>query len=324
MKFLCLVLVLAVFTSAGTSCAAGFERFQIPAREGAPALQGAVWSPCAKSAETLSVGLIEIEVALACALPETPRPLIVMSHGTGGTFMGHHDTAAALADAGFLVVAIDHPGDNARDDRRQYHFETFGWRPADLRRTLDFLLTRWRGHAIVDADRIGIFGFSRGGYTALAALGAQPDFALRRDLCPAEVSLPVCDAIARGATLPTFAADTRLRAAVLVDPLNLFDADGLAAIGVPVQLWASETGGDGVTPASVEKLREDLPGDAEWHRVPGAGHFAFLAPCSRALADAIPDLCRDADGFDRVRFHESFNATIVAFFARTLSALPQP
>lgn len=324
MKSLFFALVLAAATGTSLSHAAGFERFKIPAREGVPALQGAVWWHCAKAAETLAVGLTEIKVALTCALPEAPRPLIVMSHGTGGTFVGHHDTAAALADAGFLVVAIDHPGDNARDNRRQYHFETFGSRPIDVQRTLDFLLTTWRGREIVDEGRIGIFGFSRGGYTALAALGAHPDFDLRPDLCPAGASLPVCDAIARGDTLPAFVPDTRLRAAALVDPLNLFDAKGLAAIDVPVQLWASDTGGNGVTPASVEKLLGDLPVDAEWHRVPRAGHFAFLAPCSSALADAIPDVCRDADGFDRARFHESFNATVVAFFARTLSAPPQP
>ena len=32
--------------------------------------------------------------------------LIVMSHGRRGWFGGHHDTAAALADAGFVVTAL--------------------------------------------------------------------------------------------------------------------------------------------------------------------------------------------------------------------------
>ena len=40
-------------------------------------------------------------------------PLIVISHGQDGWFGGHHDTAEALADAGFVVAAINHPGDNA-------------------------------------------------------------------------------------------------------------------------------------------------------------------------------------------------------------------
>ena len=42
-------------------------------------------------------------------------PLIVISHGTGGGNEGHADTAQALADAGFVVAAVTHTGDNYRD-----------------------------------------------------------------------------------------------------------------------------------------------------------------------------------------------------------------
>jgi predicted dienelactone hydrolase len=35
----------------------------------------------------------------------TKLPLLVMSHGTGGSTLGHFDTAVALADAGFVVAA---------------------------------------------------------------------------------------------------------------------------------------------------------------------------------------------------------------------------
>lgn len=36
-------------------------------------------------------------------------PLVVVSHGRGGDSVGLHDTAEALADAGFVVAAINHP-----------------------------------------------------------------------------------------------------------------------------------------------------------------------------------------------------------------------
>jgi predicted dienelactone hydrolase len=45
-------------------------------------------------------------------------PLIVMSHGNGGFFGGHADTAQALAQAGFVVAALTHPGDNYKDQSR--------------------------------------------------------------------------------------------------------------------------------------------------------------------------------------------------------------
>jgi predicted dienelactone hydrolase len=85
-------------------------------------------------------------------------------------------------------------------------------------------------------------------------------------------------------------------------------------VSVPVQLWSSEFGGDGVTPASVAAVRHDLAAAPDWHLVDGAGHFAFLTPCQPEMANALPELCRDKAGFDRVAFHARFNADVVAFF----------
>jgi hypothetical protein len=53
--------------------------------------------------------------------------------------------------------------------------------------------------------------------------------------------------------------DARVRAAVVVDPLNLFDEAGLRGVQVPVQLWASALGGAGVTLADVKAVRAALP-----------------------------------------------------------------
>src|SRR5207253_7988876 len=108
--------------------------------------------------------------------------------------------------------------------------------------------------------------------------------------------------------------DERIKAAVIVDPLSAFDAAGLHAVSVPVQLWASEFGGDGVTPAAVEAVRRDLPMPPEWHWVPGSSHFAFIAPCPPAMAQAMPEICSDPAGFDRAAFHADFNAKVLAFF----------
>ena len=96
---------------------------------------------------------------------------------TNGWFGGHHDTAAALADAGFVVAAINHPGDNGKDSSRSRRPFRFVSRPADLVRLLDFLLKDWKDKAVVDPAKIGLFGFSKGGYTGLALIGAAPDFA---------------------------------------------------------------------------------------------------------------------------------------------------
>ena len=42
--------------------------------------------------------------------------LVVLSHGSGSTDLGHRDTAIALAKAGFIAAAPQHPRNNVRDD----------------------------------------------------------------------------------------------------------------------------------------------------------------------------------------------------------------
>jgi predicted dienelactone hydrolase len=48
-------------------------------------------------------------------------PLVLISHGTGGSGASHYDTALALAlaDEGFVVAALTHTGDNYMDRATQ-------------------------------------------------------------------------------------------------------------------------------------------------------------------------------------------------------------
>jgi predicted dienelactone hydrolase len=64
-----------------------------------------------------------------CPITGAKLPLVVSSHGTAGWFGGHHDTAAALADAGFVVAAINHSGN---DRSKSDDLSVFGSRPADI------------------------------------------------------------------------------------------------------------------------------------------------------------------------------------------------
>jgi predicted dienelactone hydrolase len=116
-----------------------------------------------------------------------------------------------------------------------------------------------------------------------------------------------------------FTHDPRIKAAVIADPLAVaFTADSLAVVKVPVQLWASEHGGDGVVPHDVAAVDANLPARHEYRVVPNSGHFSFLPPCPPALVQARPELCVDLPGFDRVAFHAEFNADVLAFFRKWL------
>ncbi len=159
-----------------------------------------------------------------------------------------------------------------------------------------------------------------GGYTGLVLIGGNPDWASDTDLCP-QSSFHWCEQIRRkDFPAQPLAHDPRIKAAVIADPLAVFFApDSFAAVRAPVQLWASEYGGDGMSPESVAAVGRSLPARHEYNLVPNAGHFAFLIPCPPALAKARPDVCTDAPVFDRAAFHKRFNADVLAFFRTHLA-----
>ena len=309
--------VLAVTLPIEAALAVGIQALNVPAQGSSPPLSGAVWYPCATAPSPTLVGPFVLSVSKDCPIDGTKLPLIVVSHGRTGSFMSHRDTAQALADAGFVVAAISHPGDNAQDSSRTDELSVFVERAADIRRLVDYLLDSWNHASVIDPNRIGVFGFSRGGYTGLVIVGADPYF--RRDLrmCAGKTG-PLCEEVHQGKLAP-LAHDTRIKAAVIADPLAVFfTKDSFGDVRVPIQLWRSEQGGDGVTPDSVALIAESLPVKPDFHTVANARHFAFLPPCSAAAATQMSDLCSDPQGFDRADFHRQFNASVVEFFRYAL------
>ena len=320
MRFLLLLcLMFSALSGTGAAMAAGLRLIDIPAANGKAAMKAAVWSPCAAAPEEVRIGPFILPAVRDCPVPEGKYPLVVISHGFGGTYFSHRDTAAVLADAGFIVAAINHPGDNALEMKKAGELSALTGRPADIARLLDHLLEGFSEAGSIDAGRIGVFGFSRGGYTALVLAGGTPDFANAGLPCP-DPQVPICTQMRQKTTLPQHGGqDARVKAVVTADPLNAFPGAGdLKNITIPVQLWSSERGGDGVAPQDVARLRDDLPVKPDYRMVKGAGHFSFIAPCPAEMEKAVPQICSDAAGFDRAGFHRSFNAEVVSFFKASL------
>jgi len=299
--------------------AAGFAWISVPADADGPILKGAVWYRSATPPAELAVGPFTFNVAKDAPLQGDHLSLVVISHGTGGSALGHRDTAAALADAGFVVAAINHPGDTAADLSQQMHLAPFFSRPRDMTRLISWMTRAWPGAAHINDQAIGLFGFSRGGYTGLVSIGAVPDLKLGEAFCVHQPDLPFCAEI-KGPLPPLPPPDPRIKAAVIADPLSVFSAAGLAGMSVPVQLWASEYGGGGVTPEAVAAIRKALPAAPDFYSVAGSGHYSFLAPCPTQMTQSLPELCSDRPGFDRVAFHERFNAQVTAFMRAHLAA----
>jgi predicted dienelactone hydrolase len=253
-----------------------------------------------------------------------PAPLIVVSHGNGGEYRGHADTARALAEAGFVVAALTHPRDNYRDLSRSTQLTA---RAPQLSRLIDHMAGERFARispTAVDPGRIGAFGFSAGGFTVTNAIGGVSDLARIETHCADQADDFACRLIA---LQPVDAAawrpdvrDDRIKAAVIAAPAlgYSFTAASLAGISIPVQLWRAEDDQILPSPHNVEPIRDRLPAVTEYRVVEGAGHYDFLPPCSPALAQAAPAICTPTPGFDRAAFHETFNRDVVSFFRERL------
>ena len=295
--------------------AAGFRFIDVPADADNPALEAAMWYPCSEPPGEIDLGNITLPGVKDCPMRGDGMPLIVFSPGDGGGWSDQHDTAETLADAGFIVAAIAHPGDETHSG----DLSKFVERPTDIKRLIDFMLGASAASSKIDREYIGFFGFSLGGYTGLVLIGADPDWAFL--LCQRSSSRATCEQILRKEfRVHPLTHDPRIKAAVIADPPGFyFTADGLAAVKGPVQLWGSERGTEsqenppdrGVKPESVAAVDRNLRATHEYHVVPNSRHLDFVI-CAPALANE--PFCKDAPGFDRVAFHKQFNADVLAFF----------
>ena len=152
-------------------------------------LAGAIWYPCVGEPKDVALGKLAppVDIALPgvknCPVVGAKLPLVIFSHGRGGWFGGHNDTAEALANAGFVVAAVNHPGDSGSDSSQRDSLSVLASRPADMIRLLDFMLSSWKDRAAIDPTKVGFFGFSAGAYTGLVLAGGNPDFRRIAPLC---------------------------------------------------------------------------------------------------------------------------------------------
>lgn len=304
--------------------AVGFQHVNAPDPDGAP-LDIGIWYPSDTTPAPLAMGPVTQTVAVRGALLGQAFPLIVISHGTGGSYLSHYDTAIALAQAGYVVASVAHPGDNYADQSRSVFIME---RPRHISRLIDYMLATWSDHARIDPERVGMFGFSAGGFTTLVSIGGVADLLKVGPFCREHPTDFACQLVARrsGAGAPATpegrdgSRDLRIKAAVIAAPALgfTFSHGGLEDVTVPVQLWRAEDDVILPNPGYAEAVRQALPQAPEYHVVPKAGHYDFLAPCGERFAAIAPEICMSAKGFDRAAFHADFNASVVGFFDRTL------
>lgn len=322
-----LFLALACLASPAVAAAdVGFKTVSVPDSKGAP-IEVGVWYPTDTPAKAPPPNLGDQPLALGAPLAGDHLPLVVMSHGNGGWFGGHWDTAVALAKAGFVVAALTHSGDNYKD---QSHATDLVDRPRQLHVLIDYMLADWSDHARLDPDRVGAFGFSSGGFTVLAAAGGELDFGRIPSHCRDHPTHYDCQLLAKVPMNTAQAAapwvhDSRIRAVVSAAPAlgYAFREQTLAGLKAPVQLWRASNDEILPDPFHATAVLKALPAaSTEFHLVPGARHFDFLAPCDAWTRKNVPAICNSAPDFDRTAFHRDFDAKVVGFFKAELGTKP--
>jgi predicted dienelactone hydrolase len=328
MKILAMTLSAVLLLAAGPAGAVGFQSATAPDPSDRPLAIG-IWYPSDAPEPAQPDTPFDQALAIDAPIQGDHLPLIIISHGSAGWLGGHADLAKVLAEAGFVVVAVTHTGDNYQDGSYPASRELVD-RPRHIGRVLDYMLAGWPGHDRLDPARIGMFGFSFGGYTTLVAIGGIPDLGLLAGHCRQDPDEPACkldlSGTADAGPPPALTHDPRIRAAVIAAPgLGFaFDKAALAAVTVPVQLWGAADDAVVLGPSNTALVRQALPQPPEFHEVAGAGHYAFLVPCNPRIETLHPKvwamICVDAPGFDRVAFHRQMDGDVTAFFRARLGA----
>ncbi|CAE6733155.1 alpha/beta hydrolase family protein [Paraburkholderia aspalathi] len=272
-------------------------------------------------------------------------PLLVLSHGTGGTADSLDWLASALAAAGYIVAGTNHPGNNAVEPMTRDGFMLWWERATDASEVLDGVLADPMLGPHVDRERIGAVGFSLGGYTVLELAGARTDLAAFEHFCSSPQADAIChppeasriheDPAAPALTFATLSPETkesraragdsyrdpRIKAVFAIAPAlgEAFDSTSFADVSVPVSLLAGEADVTAPVDTNIHRIAGFMP-KATVTTVPGASHYTFLDTCLPAGVEHLASMCMDNPGVDRDAIHAQTAQRAIDFFAATLPA----
>lgn len=315
-NFWLLVVMLFISVNSCAETAVGFQFFTF-----SDTIKGVIFYPTSENSEhATKLGPYHIQAKQNAEILVGVSPLIIISHGNGGSSISHYDTALYLAQRGYFVASIEHDKDNYRDSSALGTKEYWANRPKQISLLLDYLLSNKVWSQYINSEEIGFMGFSAGTYTGLILADGTPNFDLLSDYCrQTTLTLPYCQ-FALPPGLNTYMAqqhlaDKRIRVYVLLAPFAIpFTPESLSSIKPIIYMAAAEQDPLVETKENADKLARYLPQVVGYDKIAHAGHFIFLAPCSDELKQQLPSLCKDPAGTDRVMIHQALNDKIEQIF----------
>lgn len=330
------VALLLCASSLASAADIGFREIETGAGTQRP-LRVSLWYPAEAGGSPVSVGENRVFhgiMAVRDAAPEgLNHPLVVLSHGYGGSWRNLNWLAGRLVAEGYVVAAPDHPGTTTfnRDPEAAAQI----WeRPRDLSRVIDAVLADPALGARVNGGQIAAIGHSLGGWTVTAAAGARFDTRRFAEDCAKGHSPRACGLLQElGLDNPSIEADLkdpRIGAFVSLD-LGLargFTPESLNQLSVPALIFGA--GVDiGDLPARLESgyLAEHLPAStARYNEIADAAHFSFMQLCKPGAVELIEEetpgdgiVCKDGRGRSREDLHAAISAEVIDFLGKVLA-----
>ncbi|MBY0360943.1 MAG: dienelactone hydrolase [Phreatobacter sp.] len=267
--------------------------------------------------------------------PVVPRyPVVLLSHGTGGTAASLGWLACQLAAHGYVVIGVDHHGNTASDAYRPEAFLCWWDRPRDLTAILDIMAADPCFAGRLDLDSVAAVGFSIGGYTVLSLAGAITDMRLFNDWAAERPALggprefpDIADHVApllRDS--PAFRAAwerqseplgdprvTRVVALAPAPPVRSFSAASLGALArVAVTIATGEADDEAPFEACSVWLQGLLPNCTLCSLGPAVGHYQLLGEGTRLGLRVMPEIFGDPPGGDRRAVHAAVSGIVLA------------
>lgn len=303
-----------------------------------------LYYPTAGAGQRVQKGPFAVELDLAGASVRGNGRLVVISHGSGGSPWTYTDLARTLVEDGFVVALPRHRGDNYTDPSRPGP-DSWKQRPAEVSRAIDAVARDPRFAPLLALDKVGMYGMSAGGHTALSLAGGRWSPARLAAHCEAHIAedFHTCvglttrltggmlDGLKKNVALavisrkfsdntPQAHHDPRIRAVVAGVPLAAdFDMDSLAAPAVPLGLVTARLDKWLVPRFHSDRVLQACKGCELVADLPTGGHGALLSPPppADALSPLAQDLILDPPGFDRSQL-PAVDRRITAFMRKHL------
>lgn len=297
-----------------------------------------VWYPTTDSIQKRNTDFfpfVRMETVKDGKIASKKYPLIMISHGTGGGRLTLEWLADILVQNGFIVAAVDHWG-NTYDNKIAIDFVTPWQRPRDISFVLTGLLNDPRFGPAIDQNRIGMAGFSLGGYTTISLAGGVLNFEALKKFTNSptgqkEVNIPefpgLMEVINTGKpdesfkNSPQHLKDKRFKAYFAICPAL---GQGFTAESqfkeVDRPLYIVDVESDSITPykTNAEHYHTLIP-SSQYLLIKGkANHYVFLGEAADPVKKEAPIYFVDEPSVDRHAIHQQVGEMAASFFKQNL------